>query len=239
VQGEGGEGAGVRLALDEDGRACGMIQYVPAEHSHIEGEGLYFIQCIWVHGHRQGVGNHQRRGMGRALLLAAEEDARSRGAKGMAAWGLSLPFWMPASFYLKHGYRRADRESMAVLVGKPFAEGAVKPKWIKQAKRPKPAKGKVAVTCFVSGWCQVPNIVCERAKRAAAEFGDAVAFEEIDTGVCENLLEWGLSDALHRRETGADRPAPKLRENKGAHREEGQEAEKTAVTDFGQRLEIN
>lgn len=173
-----------------------MIQYVPAEHSHIEGEGLYFIQCIWVHGHRQGVGNRQRRGMGRALLLAAEEDARSRGAKGMAAWGLSLPFWMPASFYLKHGYRRADRESMAVLVWKPFAEGAVKPKWIKQAKRPKQAKGKVAVTCFVSGWCQVPNIVCERAKRAAAEFGDAVAFEEIDTGVCENLLEWGLSDAL-------------------------------------------
>jgi hypothetical protein len=32
--------------------------------------------------------------------------------------------------------------------------------------------------------------------RAAAEFGDSVIFEEIDTSVRANLLEWGLSDAL-------------------------------------------
>ena len=61
------------------------------EHSIIEGKDLYFIYCIWVHGYKKGVGNHQKKGIGKALLQAAEEDAESKGAKGIAAWGLSMP----------------------------------------------------------------------------------------------------------------------------------------------------
>ena len=91
-----------------------MIQYLPIEQSSVEGSGLYFIPCIWVHGHKQGRGNFQGRGMGRALLEAAEEDARALGAQGMAAWGLWLPFWMRASCS-KHGYRSADRDGIASL----------------------------------------------------------------------------------------------------------------------------
>ncbi len=56
-----------------------------------EHRSLYFILCIWVHGHKQGPGNLQKRGMGKALLQAAEDDARDLGAKGIAAWGLWLP----------------------------------------------------------------------------------------------------------------------------------------------------
>ena len=50
--------------------------------------------------------------MGKALLRAAEEDARALGALGMAAWGISLPFWMKASWFRKHGYRKADRQGI-------------------------------------------------------------------------------------------------------------------------------
>lgn len=53
--------------------------------------------------------------MGTALLSAAEKDARRLGARGMAAWGVWLPFWMKASWFKQHGYRKADRQGLAML----------------------------------------------------------------------------------------------------------------------------
>ncbi|MCP4674006.1 MAG: GNAT family N-acetyltransferase, partial [Deltaproteobacteria bacterium] len=104
------KGLRVKLALDDVQEVGGMIQYLPIEHSFAEGKDLYIITCVWVHGHKQGRGNFQKRGMGSALLAAAEEDARALGAKGIAAWGLVLPIWMKASWYKKHGYKNADRQ---------------------------------------------------------------------------------------------------------------------------------
>ena len=80
------------LAVDDHGVEGGMIQYGPIERSHVDGTGLYFVHCIHVHGYKQGRGNFQRRGMGQALLAAAEQDARQLGAQGMAAWGVWLRF---------------------------------------------------------------------------------------------------------------------------------------------------
>ena len=52
------------------------------------------------------------------------------------------------------------------------------------------------MTAFINGWCPAQNLVFERAKRAASEFGDKVAFTEIDTFNRETFLEWGIADAL-------------------------------------------
>lgn len=192
------KGLGVKLAVDDDGNVSGMIQYVPIQYSEAEGADLYFIKCIWVHGHAEGRGNRQGHGMGKALLQAAEEDAASRGAKGIVAWGLSLPFWMKASWYKKQGYKKVDKTSIQVLLWKPFTAGVAPPRWIKPVKKPKANAnpGKVTVTAFSSGWCQVENIVFERAKKAAAKFGDKVVFRAIDTFDKDTLLEWGLSNGL-------------------------------------------
>jgi GNAT superfamily N-acetyltransferase len=186
-----------KVALDDAGVPGGMIQYLPIEESTVEGSGLFFILCIWVHGHKQGRGNFQGRGMGRALLAAAEQDARARGAKGMAAWGLWLPFWMRASFYRKHGYRSADRNGIASLVWKPFSEDAQPPRWLRRTQKPiELVPGKVNVTCFVNGWCTSGAVTAERARRVAGEFGERVAFREIDTSEHATVAEWGLADAL-------------------------------------------
>jgi GNAT superfamily N-acetyltransferase len=189
-------GVRVKIAV-VDHQACGMVQYLPVEHAFVEGKGCHFIPCIWVHGYKWGVGNHQKRGIGRALLEAAEEDARSLGATGMAAWGLSLPFWMKASWYKKQGYTRVDKDGMRVLMWKPFGSGGVPPKWIRRRKKPEKEKGVVIVTAFTNGWCPAQNIVFERAKRAAAEFGDRVEFREVRTIDRATYLEWGISDALY------------------------------------------
>lgn len=190
------EGFRVKLALDDDGAVGGMIQYGPIERSFAEGKDLHFIYCVWVHGYKQGRGNFQKRGMGKALLHAAEEDARKLNAKGMAAWGMSLPFWMRASWFKKQGYRQVDKQSIQALLWKPFTTDAVAPTWIPQQKAPERIAGQVTVTSFKNGWCQAQNIVYERARRATEAFDQRVVFQSIDTSDRDTFLEWGISDAL-------------------------------------------
>ena len=192
------KGLRVKLALDDNGEVGGMIQYTPVEHSFVEGKDLYFVNCIWVHGYKEGRGNFQKRGMGKALHSAAEDDARALGAKGIAAWGIPLPFWMKASWFRKQGYTKVDKQGFLgnVLLWKPFTNDATPPKWIRQKKKPELIPGKVTVTAFLNGWCPAQNLAFERAKRAAAELRDKVVFQQIDAFDRNNFLEWGISDAL-------------------------------------------
>ncbi len=124
--------------MDANGEVGGMIQYIPVEQSFVAGNDLYFIYCIWVHGHKKGRGNFQKKGMGKTLLHAAEADAKDRGAKGMAAWGIPLPFWMKASWFKKQGYTRVDKQQGIlgpVLMWQPFTDNAIPPKWIRNYTR--------------------------------------------------------------------------------------------------------
>jgi len=192
------KGLRVKLALGDSGEVGGMIQYIPVEHSSAEGNNMYLINCIWVHGYKEGRGNFQKQGLGKALLQAAENDVKATGAKGITAWGIPLPFWMKASWFRKQGYRKVDKQGFLgeVLLWKPFTDDAIPPKWIKQKKRPETTPGQVTVTAFLNGWCPAQNMVFERARRAASEFGDKVIFRGIDTFDREVFLEWGIADAL-------------------------------------------
>ena len=190
------KGLRVKLALDDKGQVGGMIQYLPIEHSFVDGKGLYFIPCIWVHGHKKGRGDFRKRGMGKALLQAAERDAKERGARGLAAWGMSLPVFMRASWFRKQGYRKADKQGIQILLWKPFTDDAEPPQWIRQKKTPETMPGKVVVTACLNGWCPAMNMVFERAKRASAEFGEKVIFQAIDTFDRDTFCEWGISDGL-------------------------------------------
>lgn len=190
-------GLRVKLALDDQAQVGGMIQYLPIEHSMVAGENLYVVQCIWVHGHKQGRGNYQGRGMGRALLAAAEEDVRTLGAAGLVTWGLSLPFFMRASWFRRQGYRAVDRtELFQVLLWKPFHEGAQPPRWVRPQKRPPAGKDGVQVTALLNGWCTAMCMTVERARRACAALGEGVRFEIVDTKDAAVRAEWGRSDGL-------------------------------------------
>ena len=208
------KGLRVKLAV-QDAKVCGMIQYIPATWAFIEAKDVYFILCIWVHGHKQGIGNQQKKGMGSALLQAAEQDVRDLNAKGLVAWGLSLPFWMRASWFKKHGYRKADKDGISLLMWKPFSDDVQPPKWIREKKRPGKNSDKVVVTAFKSGWCSAQNMAFERARRVSDEFKDRVEFREIDTLDRDTYLEWGIADALFINEkqvrTGPPPSAAKIR----------------------------
>ncbi|MDZ7723867.1 MAG: GNAT family N-acetyltransferase [candidate division KSB1 bacterium] len=189
-------GLRVKLARNNAGVVAGMIHYAPIEHTWVEGENLYFVYCIWVHGHKQGRGDMRGHGAGSMLLQAAEDDAKSLRAKGLVVWGMLLPFFMRAKWFKKHGYQKADRNGISVLLWKPFAEDARPPNWIKVKKKPEPVPGKVVVTALANGWCSGINGMIERAKQVCGEFGDRVIYQEIDTSQRSVIREWGLSDAL-------------------------------------------
>ena len=189
-------GLRVKLAIGEDGRPIGLIQYLPIEHSPALGTDLYMIMCVWVHGYKQGVGKHQGRGVGSALLAAAERDTRELGAKGMAAWGVVFPFWMKSAWFKKHDYIQADRQGTQVLVWKPFTDDALPPRWIEPGPKPARVEGKVTVNAFVNGWCPACNLVYERAKRAATDLGNDVVFESVDTTEQSAMIRCGRSDCV-------------------------------------------
>ena len=193
------QGLRVKLAQDENGVVGGMIQYFPIEHSWVEGKNLYFIGCIWVLGDRQGRVNFRNKGMGKAMIKAAEEDAQQIGAKGIVAWGTSLPVWMKASWFKKQGYVPIDKKGLIgeVLLWKPFTNDAEPPKWIKQKKKPEKKSDKVTVTCLNHGWCPAMNLACERTKEVASEFGDKVEVESINTLNKATFDEWGIADSIY------------------------------------------
>ena len=187
----------VKLAKDVNGQVGGMIQYLPVEHSFAEGHDLYMVLCIWVHGHQKGRGDFQKKGMGQALLRAAEEDVKQLGAKGMAVWGIALPFFMRASWFRRHGYKTTDKDGMMRLLWKAFTPDAQPPSFIKQKKKPELIPGKVHISAFINGWCPAQNLSYERAKRATNGLENKVVFSEYHTSDRELQKEWGLSDALY------------------------------------------
>lgn len=191
------KGLRVKLALEEDGTAAGMIQYLPAELTFVAGTGIYVILCIWVHGHKYGPGNHQGKGIGRALLRAAEDDVKNLGAGGMAAWGIIMPFFMRASWFRKQGYMVTDRDGIMRLLWKPFRQNALPPSFIKQKKEPVPEPGKVNVTLFLNGWCPAQNIVYERTRRAISGFEKYIRLNDYRTDDRRVFDEWGISDAVY------------------------------------------
>jgi GNAT superfamily N-acetyltransferase len=197
----------VKLAL-EGGAAVGMVQAVPIEHSPAVGRGHYFVLCIWVRKVKDALGNHQGKGIGTALLAAVEEEARRRGAPGLVVWGLALPFFMRARWFEKHDYEPVDRDGMAVLLWKRFADGAERPRWMHEHKPVPQVPGQTTVTCFANGWCAFQNVAAERAKAVAAELGDKVVYREISCLEPEAIREWGRSDDIFVGERLVSRGPP-------------------------------
>jgi GNAT superfamily N-acetyltransferase len=196
-----GKGLRAKVLVRDEDEIVGLCQYLPIEHSHLTGEDLFAILCIWVHGYEHLVGNQQGRGYGRFILQRIEEDARESGAKGIAAWGMDSPHWNPVSFYEHMGYARVETEGLVVLVWKPFADDAKPPALIRPNRMPAKRAGKTTVTVFVNGWCGGSCGQCISARDAVAGLKEIVTYEEVDTSDRTNMLFWGIADAVFLDDT--------------------------------------
>ncbi len=183
------------LVLDND-QIGGLCQYIPVEYSHLVGDDLLTILCIWVHGYDRDVGNQQSRGYGRFILDAIEEDARISGKKGVAAWGVDWDVnWMPVPFFEHMGYKQTDREDKVVVFWKPFSPDAKAPKLLRLAKRPFKGTDKVNITVAVNGWCGYYKLFC--AREAIEGIEHMVDYEELDAPDRATILHLGQVGGIY------------------------------------------
>jgi hypothetical protein len=154
------------------------------------------------------------KGVGAKLLAAARDFGISRiwkrlevGAPDVPRWDKTVAFYlsygdssyhifMRARWFKKHGYQKADRSGISVLLWKPFSDDASPPQWIKAKRKPELIQGKVVVTALANGWCSGIKGMIERAWQISSEFEDKVVYREIDPNSRVVARKWDLSDGL-------------------------------------------
>jgi GNAT superfamily N-acetyltransferase len=164
----------VKVAL-LDGQHAGFLYLLPIEVAPAGpvGRDLSVIQCLTVRNSLQG------HGVGRALIAAAEEEARKQGRKGIVVTGFYHDFWfMPAPFFEECGFTVARREGNTAILWKTFDDQAQAPAFVERHYRFWPVEGKVAIDLFWSRSCLTTDTEAQRVREVAAEFGDAVLLRE-------------------------------------------------------------
>jgi GNAT superfamily N-acetyltransferase len=170
----GEQGLRVFVAL-LDGQQAGFLYLLPIEIAPAGpvGKDLAVIQCLTVKEGMKG------QGAGRALVAAAEREARTSGQKGIVVGAYYHDFWfMPASFFEACGYTVARRRDAAALLWKAFDPAAEPPRFMERRYRFEPIEGKVAVDLFWSRSCLTTDTEAQRVREVAAEYGAAVVLRE-------------------------------------------------------------
>jgi GNAT superfamily N-acetyltransferase len=170
------------------------------------GRDLMVVPCVWVLPRFKG------RGLGRALMQAAETEARRQGFKGVAVIAFHHDFWfMPAQAFEKMGYEVAAGRGKAAILWKRFDPSAEEPAFLEPAYRYAPVPGKVVVDLFWHTFCQTSWIEAQHVREVAAEFGDTVLLKDYCADDREVLLRHQTPRAIfvNGKEIGWGYEAPK------------------------------
>lgn len=178
------QGLRIKVALIE-GQHAGMLYLIPIERSPWGplGHDLLVIPCLFVMTDIQG------QGAGRALITAAEDEAKQQDKKGLVTTAYDHDFWfMPMSFFAACGFTEAVRRDTTVLMWKTFDPTAQVPQPLEPRHEFTPVPGKVVVDLFWTLFCQTSAIEAQRVREVVAEFGDDVVLREYqaeDRGVLQ------------------------------------------------------
>jgi len=173
-------GLRVKVALT-DGEPAGMAYVIPAEHCPWgpAAPDLMALPCLFVLKKAKGLG------LGRALVAAAEEEARRQGRKGLVTYAYYHDFWfMPAPFFERMGFTAAARRGAEAVMWKAWDEATRPPAFPETEYKFVAAPGKVVVDLFFNTFCATSDIEARRVRGVARSFGDAVVLRErsIDDG---------------------------------------------------------
>jgi GNAT superfamily N-acetyltransferase len=205
------QGMHVLVAL-LDGRHAGFLLLLPIEVAPAGpvGRDLAVIQCLTV---REKLKHH---GAGRALVAAAERQARASGRKGIVVGAFYHDFWfMPAPFFEACGYTLVEREGTTALLWKTFDKSAEAPKAMERCYIFEPVESKVVIDLFWSRSCLTTDTEAHRVRAVAAEYGDAILLREYSADDPAVRARYGIYRAIfidgHEVSWGYEAPKEGLR----------------------------
>jgi len=181
-------------------------------HGDLWDTTYWWIPCLYVLNKGHGVG--------KALITAAEEEARRQSRKAVVTIGYRHDFWfMPASFFETNGFSeceqpgqyRSHAKDRAVLLWKVCDEHAEAPLTLRSNYKFRPIAGKVVIDLFWNTFCQTSDIEAQRVREVAVEFGDRVALNEYCADDRAVLSRHQISGGIfiNGREIGWGYEAPK------------------------------
>jgi predicted N-acetyltransferase YhbS len=197
----------------------GFIHLIPIEVSTtgLIGQNLMVIPCLAI------LKNWEGKGVGRALISEAENEARLQNKQGLAtiAYYGDFPF-MPAGFFKKMGFKVIDkRKVMAVGEQSLLDDEAILLKGFQTSKAPphfaepkyefKPIQDKVVIDLFWDPFCLTSITETQRVREVAEEFGDKVVLNEYSADDREKFLLFQIPRAIfiNGKEIGWGWAAPK------------------------------
>jgi GNAT superfamily N-acetyltransferase/thiol-disulfide isomerase/thioredoxin len=212
------EGLRVKVALCDDA-PVGFLYVMPIEICPWgpRGRDLSVIPCLVASRKVKG------RGAGRALIHAAEEEARSQGSKALVTTAYYGDFWfMPARFFERCGFSKVRSREVTTegekgyleeetILWKVWDSSAEFPEFLERKYEFEPVSGKVVVDLFWNTFCQTSNIEAHRVREVAAEFGGKVILHEYNADDREIISRYGLPRGIfvNGREIGWGYEAPR------------------------------
>ena len=170
------------------------------------GKDLNAVPCLYVIERGKG------EGIGRALLVAAEDESRRAGAKGIVIYGYYHDFWfMPASYFEKLGFAPVQRRGNEALMWKALDPSAEPPDFMNKKYEFKPVADKIIVDLFWNRLCLTSCIEARRVREVAAEFGSKVVLNEYPADEASVLARYHLARGIfvNGREIGWGYEAPR------------------------------
>ena len=189
-----GEGARAKIAYAKGG-PVGFIEYYPIDITNLElvGEKVMVIWCINVKE------EYRSQDIGTQLLKTCLTDVKSLGYKGAAVtcWD---PFWMPSSFFEKHGFSEVgegvgngtmlfyslDKIDPPIQIGR----GSIYDEF-------KAIKEKVVLDIFHTNRCPIHWRNTALVKSTAKEFGEQVIVREYNTDSREAMLKHEIAYSIY------------------------------------------
>ena len=137
------------------------------------GRDLLVIPCLCV------LEKSKHRGVGRALTIEAEKEARRQDRKGIVTIGYYHDFWfMPAPFFERCGFSVVKRKGDMAILWKVFNSSAEVPRFLESNYQFKQIAGKVVVDLFWNTFCETSDIEAQRVREVVADFGQSVVLHE-------------------------------------------------------------
>ncbi|MFX0097467.1 MAG: GNAT family N-acetyltransferase [Candidatus Hodarchaeota archaeon] len=199
------------------GEPAGFLHLIPIEHSIWGpiGKDLMVLPCMYV------LEEQKTKGLGKALLQAAEEETKKQGKKALVTYGYYGDFWfMPASFFEKHGFsavalrkvvRQGEKDFLdeEVILWKVFDETAESPQFLTPRFEFRPVEGKVVVDLFSDVFCK--EMEAQRVREVVKEFGDKAILNEYPAENRGILLQYQIFRAIfvNGKEIGWGYEAPR------------------------------